>query len=309
MKNAAAWAYSSSANLGPGFDTLGLAHDAGRNKVSVEFLGPSEKPELRLVCDGLPTDPGENTASLAIESIMESRGIAGNLRITVTNEIPMGLGLGCSGASAAAAVVAMDALLDLNLTMDEKVYFAMLGETASSGTPHADNVAASIYGGLVSIQSLKPMKVKPVNVSDNFTYMTVVPKVRIESKTKMSRSLVPKSISMSEHIEQIRYTSLLLHGFMSGDSDSLRYGMNDDVVEKARLEIFPFYPEVKEMALAHGAAGVCISGAGPSVLMALDNNTDAESILNGVQKLMDKSGLKYSIFRSKAARGAYVEKD
>ncbi len=309
MKNAAAWAYSSSANLGPGFDTLGLAHDASRNRVKLELLEPSGKIELALVCDGLPTNPKENTASLAIEKVLASRGIKGRFRVTVNNEIPMGLGLGCSGASAAAAVVATDALLDLDLTMDEKVYFAMLGETASSGTPHADNVAASIYGGLVSVQSTEPMKVKPIEVKDNFSFLTVVPAIRIQSKTKLSRSLVPGEISMAKHIEQIRHTSLLLHGFMSGDRESLRFGMNDEIVEKARLAMFPFYPEIKIKALKQDAAGVCISGAGPSILMTVDHNTNVDSIINEVQNVMNKSELKYSIYRSKIARGAYVEQD
>lgn len=309
MKSATACAYSSSANLGPGFDTMGLAHDACRNSVTVALAGDSGRIELDLDCGNLPTNPFENTASLAIRNMLESRGITGKFRISIRDGIPVGLGLGCSGASAAAGVEALDILLDLGLTQDEKVHFAMTGETASSGTPHADNVAASIYGGLVAVQSLEPMKVRPLKVSSRFSFLTIVPHIRINSKTRLSRSLVPKNIPMAEHIGEIRHMGLMLAGFLNGDSDLLRSGMNDGIVEKARMQLFPFYPEIKEMALGNNAAGACVSGAGPSILMVVDNSTDVDGIMEGSRRILAKSGVDFSVYRSKPAGGAHAEED
>lgn len=309
MKSATAYAYSSSANLGPGFDTLGLAHDASRNKVTVTFVENSEGIELELDCPNLPSSPEKNTASLAIKKILEGTGRTGRFRISVEDGIPIGLGLGCSGASAAAAVVAVDSLLELGLSKDEKVRYAMLGETASSGTPHADNVAASIFGGLVAVESTNPMKVRPLPISGRLSFVTIVPKIRIKSKTRISRALVPKDVTMVDHIEEIRHMSLLISGLSEGNSSLIRSGMNDGIVEKARLKLFPFYPDIKKMALAHDAAGVCISGAGPSILMACDSNTDVESVIQGAASVLQKSKIDFSVYRSLPSGGAYVEEN
>lgn len=309
MRIATASAYSSSANLGPGFDTMGLAHDAGLNRVSVALLEHSRKIELELDCSNLPSNPSENTASLAIHNVLESRGITGRFRMDISNDIPMGLGLGSSGASAAAAVVAIDSLLELDMTRDEKVGFAMLGETASSGTPHADNVAASIYGGFVMVESTNPMKVRPLNINKKFSFLTILPNISIPGKTRISRTLVPGEISMSQHIWAIRHTSLVVSGFINGDRDALRAGMNDHIVESSRMQMFPFYPEIKKIALENEAAGVCISGAGPSILVVVDKKTDVDTILKGAGNILKASGIGYSVLNSNLAGGAHIKEN
>ncbi len=306
MRIATASAYSSSANLGPGFDTMGLAHDAGLTKISVELKEHTRKVELELNCGNLPTNPSENTASLAVKNVLESQGISGSFRICISNDIPLGLGLGSSGASAAAAVVAIDSLLDIGLSMDEKVNFAMLGETASSGTPHADNVAAAIYGGLVMVESTNPMKVRPLKINRKFSFLTILPHMSIPGKTRISRTLVPSEVSMSQHIWAIRHTSLMVSGFINGDRGALRAGMNDHIVETSRMQMFPFYPEIKKIALENEAAGVCISGAGPSILVVVDRKTDVESILSGAGAVLKSTGIAYSILNSNLAGGAYI---
>lgn len=309
MRTATASAYSSSANLGPGFDTMGLAHDAGLTRVSVEQLENSRNIELELDCGSLPSVPSENTASLAVKNVLETQGINGRFKMSISNDIPLGLGLGSSGASAAAAVVAIDSLLDLGLSMDEKVRYAMLGETASSGTPHADNVAAAIYGGFVMVESTQPMRVRPLRINRKFSFLTILPNISIPGKTRISRTLVPKEISMSQHIWAIRHTSLMVSGFITGDRASLRAGMNDHIVESSRLQMFPFYPEIKKIALDNDAAGVCISGAGPSILVVVDSKTDVDTILEGTGKVMKSSGIGYSVISSKLAGGAHIKEN
>ena len=309
MRTATASAYSSSANLGPGFDTMGLAHDAGLTRVSVEQLENSRNIELELDCGSLPSVPSENTASLAVKNVLETQGINGRFKMSISNDIPLGLGLGSSGASAAAAVVAIDSLLDLGLSMDEKVRYAMLGETASSGTPHADNVAAAIYGGFVMVESTQPMRVRPLRINRKFSFLTILPNISIPGKTRISRTLVPKEISMSQHIWAIRHTSLMVSGFITGDRASLRAGMNDHIVESSRLQMFPFYPEIKKIALDNDAAGVCISGAGPSILVVVDSKTDVDTILEGTGKVMKSSGIGSSVISSKLAGGAHIKEN
>lgn len=306
MNEVTAVAYSSSANLGPGYDTLGLAHNAFYNTVTISGTGDDFHDRVRLKVSGLPASPYENTAGLAVTELLKDFDIKEKFVISIDNGIPTGLGLGSSGASAAAAVEAIDALLELKLDLNSKVKYAMLGEAASSGAPHADNVAASLFGGLVIVESVEPVRVKRIKVTDGMKFLTVVPQIKIEFKTRTSRGLVPETLSMAQHVQSIRYTSSLISGFMTGDRELLSTGMNDDIVEKAREPMFPFYPEVKKMMLENGAVGVCVSGAGPSILAVLDENTDTRAIETESERMISNYGHRSTVSYSEVAGGAYV---
>lgn len=307
MDEVTAISYSSSANLGPGYDTIGLSHNAFYNTVTVSRTKESFPELVKLHVSGLPSSPYENTAGLAVTELLKAFKITEKFIISINSGIPTGLGLGSSGASAAAAVEAVNEILGLKLSMNEKVKFAMLGEAASSGTPHADNVAANIFGGLVIVESLDPVIVKRLPVKEDMKFLTVVPEMVIESKTKTSRGLVPNTIGLSEHVQSIRYTSSLISGFMTGDRELIGMGMNDEIVEKARQPLFPFYPDVKKMMLENNAVGVCVSGAGPSVLAVIDGDTDVEEIERASRKIIAGYGHDCFISRSTVAGGSYVK--
>lgn len=306
MNKVSAIAYSSSANLGPGYDTLGIAHNAFYNTVTVSETNENFSDAVKLEVKGLPSSPYENTAGLAVTELLKSLHISDKFVLTIDSGVPTGLGLGSSGASAAAAVHAIDALLDLNLKMDEKVKYAMLGEAASSGTPHADNVAASLYGGLVLVESVDPVKVRKITVKGDLEFLTVVPDMVIQSKTKTSRELVPNNVTLHDHIQGVRYASALVSGLITGDRDMIREGMNDDIVEKARMPLYPFFKAVKKLMLESNAVGVCLSGAGPSVLAVVDQETDSRAIIDGSRKIISGYGHDCSVAVSSVAGGANV---
>lgn len=308
MRSVSAVAYSSSANLGPGYDTLGIAHNAYYNRVSVREAADSGfSNRVKLEVSGLPASPYENTAGLAATELLKDLDIAEKFIISIDNGIPTGLGLGSSGASAAAAVEALDNILELNLTMEQKVKYAMLGEAASSGTPHADNVAASLYGGMVLVESLDPVKVRRISIKEDLKFLTIVPEMEIKSKTKTSRELVPNTVSLHDHIQGVRYASALICGLITGDREMVRDGMNDDIVEKAREQLYPFLPEVKKLMLKYDAVGSCLSGAGPSVLAVIDQQTDTDKIIKSTEEVVSHYGYKCKVAMSTVAGGASVE--
>lgn len=306
MNEVSAIAYSSSANLGPGYDSLGLAHNAFYNTITISRTDEAFSDPVKLHVSGLPASPYENTAGLAVTELLKDFHIAEKFIISIHSGIPTGLGLGSSGASAAAAIEAINELLELKLDVNEKVKYAMLGEAAASGAPHADNVAASIAGGLVIVESVEPVRVKRIKVKEGLRFLTVVPEIKIESKTKTSRGLVPGTVDLKEHIQSIRYTASLISGLMTGDNELIRAGMNDDIVEKAREPLFPFYPEIKRMMLDRNAVGVCISGAGPSVLAVVDENTRTDEIEKEAKKIISGYGHMSSVSMSTVAGGSYV---
>lgn len=305
MRSISATAYSSSANLGPGYDTLGIAHNAFFNSVSVRISDNTDfSTQVKLEVSGLPASPYENTAGLAATELLKEMEIRDKFIISIENGVPTGLGLGSSGASAAAAVEALNKMLELDLTLEQKVRYAMLGEAASSGTPHADNVAASLYGGMILVESIDPVKVRQIKIKNDLRFLTVVPEMSIKSKTKTSRELVPGTVSLEDHVQGVRYTSALISGLITGHRELIREGMNDNIVEKAREQLYPFLPDVKHIMHKYDAVGSCLSGAGPSILAVIDDHTDTEKIISNSRELISKYGFSCKIATSTIAGGA-----
>ncbi len=304
-----ALSYSSTANLGPGYDLLALAHDAFHDSVTAR-INPSQAgiPLTVNGMDGL-TDPETNTAGLSVLNLLRENEIHEPVSLNIKKGIPAGFGLGSSGASAAAAVSAVSELFNLKLSLDEKVKYAMLGEIASSGTPHADNVAASIHGGFVIIESVSPIRVRRLKIHKSFSFLTVIPSIHIKDKTKLCRTLVPDRIQMASYIQNARYITELIAGLTGGERELVRNGMNDIIVEAARKPLYPYYEKMKTMMLESGAAGVCISGAGPSIMAVVDGLTDLQGIRTGVQEIFTPMRIDYSIVESKISGGTEIERN
>lgn len=307
MKAVSSIAYSSSANLGPGYDVLAVAHTSFHDRVSVAVDNAREGDQIRIVSDSTPVSVRENTAGLALSELFSAMDVREQVTVRIEKGVPFGLGMGSSGASSAAAVNSANELLALGLTRDEMVNFAMKGEIAASGSPHADNVSASIYGDMIIVSSIDPLRVRRVKVSPSFSFLTVIPDTMIPNKTRTAREMVPASVPMSSVVSNSRYISSLIAGLITGDRDLVREGMNDCIVEEARSPLFPFYREIKMAALELGAAGVAVSGAGPSTLVVCDESTDPAGIEKRVGRIMEKHGHKWSAIRSGVAGGVIHE--
>ena len=142
-----AFAPASVANVAVGFDVLGFALDGVGDRVTVRFDDDQPEPVIVDRVDGIvsdvPTDPRRNTASVALRAMVEDLRIGRHLAVAVHKGIPLGSGMGGSAASAVAAVVAADRLLGLGLDRQKLLGYALVGESAASGAPHADNAAPS----------------------------------------------------------------------------------------------------------------------------------------------------------------------
>src|SRR3989338_9989691 len=142
-------AYSSTANLGPGFDVFGLALDAFFDEVTLT----KKKQGIKIITSDLvPTDPKKNTAGLVVLHMIKKFKIKDGVEIKIKKGVPAGFGMGSSAASAAATVIAFDKMYKLKLDENTLVEFAGSGEKASAGSVHYDNVAASVLGGFVIVR-------------------------------------------------------------------------------------------------------------------------------------------------------------
>ncbi|QKR00491.1 homoserine kinase [Metallosphaera tengchongensis] len=274
-----ATAYSSSANLGAGFDVLSLAHQAYKDVVEAEIVGEGKSEVVIQSNSDLPLDPLKNSAGAPVLNLLNEMGLKYRVKLRIHKGVPYGLGLGSSGASAVAAVAALNSLLNLKLSLEEVVRYATAGEKAVSGSPHPDNVAASAFGGVVAVVSTSPVRIVTIPVRLNFKITLIVPRIHTgEGKTKRARELVPKQVDIGKMVENMRYLSSFVLGITKGDRELTRMGLNDEIVEKSREPLFPYYPKIREIALRKDAVGVCVSGAGPTILVLSDEETDLEGI-------------------------------
>lgn len=307
MKAVSSIAYSSSANLGPGYDVLAVAHDSFHDRVTVSLDDRLEGPQVRIVSDDTPLGAENNTAGLSLLNLLSDRDISDKVTVRIEKGIPFGLGLGSSGASSAAAVCSANTLFGLSMSNEEMAHYAMQGEAAAAGTPHADNVSASVFGELVLVNSTNPLRVRKLSISDAFSFLILMPHVVIPDKTRTGRKMVPERVEMTKVVENTRYVSSLVAGLANGDSELVREGMNDCIVEPSRSSLFPFYRKIKERALEYDAAGVSVSGAGPSILVVCDEFTRHQEIEKVASGIFLDYGCNFTSVRSGICGGVISE--
>ena len=207
---------SSTANLGPGFDVFGLAIDAFYDVVT---LTKTKNGITIITDDNIPTSPENNTAGLVVKNMKEKFKIKDGVEIKIKKGVPAGFGMGSSAASAAAAAVAFDKLFGLKLDGNSLVEFAGSGEKASAGSVHYDNVAASVLGGFVIVRT-NPLDVIRIEPPANLRMCIAVPRLDVpKKKTKVSRSVIPKKINLTDSVLNISNAAGIVAGFMRKDPE------------------------------------------------------------------------------------------
>ena len=296
---------SSTANLGPGFDVFGLAVDAFFDEVTLT----KKKSGISIVTeDNIPTNPDNNTAGLVVKNMIKKFKIKDGIEIKIKKGVPAGFGMGSSAASAAATVIAFDKMYELKLDENTLVEFAGSGEKASAGSVHYDNVAASVLGGFVIVRT-NPLNVIKIKPPMNLRMCVAVPKLKVpEKKTKVSRGVLPKKISLIDSIANLSNAAAIVAGFMKKDPELIGGSIKDVIVEPARQHMIPGFAKVKENALKAGAFGVTISGAGPSVIAFSNSSADLKKISLAMSKGFASANTKCQTVICKPSKGALVIK-
>src|SRR2546422_5360688 len=217
-------AHCSTANLGAGFDVFGLALAKYADRVQVRT---TSTPIVRIrtvgpYSRGLPASPNKNSAGPPARALLDRSQLNKGVEITVEKNIPPGLGLGSSGATAAACAKAMNHLLNLDLSDNELVKIASLGEAASSGSAHADNVSASLLGGF-AIAYGDPLRTISIRPPSRLSVVVVSPKIRLpKNKTSLARKLVPKRIGVREAVLNIGRDAAIAPRSAKGKREAMR---------------------------------------------------------------------------------------
>jgi len=297
---------SSTANLGPGFDVFGLAVNAFYDEIT---LTKKNTKGVNIVTnDDIPTNPDKNTAGLVVKNMIDKFRTKDGIEIKIKKKVPAGYGMGSSAASAAAAAVAFDKLYNLKLDGNTLVEFAGVGEKASAGSIHYDNVAASVLGGFVIVKT-NPLDIIRIDPPGDLRMCIAVPKLDVpKKKTKVSRSVIPKKVSLKDSITNLSNATAIVAGFMNKDSELIGRSIKDVIIEPARQHMIPGFAKVKENALKAGALGVTISGAGPSVISFSKGSSKLTKISLAMVNGFKSSKIECQTIVCKPSLGASIKK-
>ena len=297
------------ANIGPGFDVLGLALSSPGDLLDVEL---SDAPGVEIVevtgdAGRLSRDPMRNVVGRAAADVLRRAGSEKGLRLWLHKQMPLASGLGSSGASSAAGAVAANEILGRPLSLRDVMLSAMEGEYAASGALHADNVAPSVMGGIVLVRSYDPFEIVELPVPDGLRVAVVHPHCQVS--TAAARRLVnERTYGLGVIVPNIGSVAALVAALYRGDLPLLGRSIDDRIIEPLRATLIPGFAEVKNAAIGAGALGCSIAGSGPSVFAFADGDSSAQHIGATMQAAFKSAaGLDSDLFWGKVStEGARV---
>ncbi len=271
----------STSNLGPGFDTLGLALNR------YLYLTAEQSNGLSITVEGngkdhIATD-STNLVCAAIETTAQKIGrTLPVIHLHIKNEIPSYGGLGGSGAAIAGGVFLANELLHLKLSKDDMLNIAVEIEG------HPDNVSAALFGGLTinCFDAERKVHCRSVKIEKPLSVITCSPQFQVQ--TKQARKILPQQVPLKDAVTNIENAASLVAAMMSGDFDALRYVTAEKLHEQYRATLIPGFNDVKNAALNAGALSFNISGAGPTVFAFAVKNE--KEIAEAMQKAFEKNG-------------------
>ncbi|HLQ12344.1 MAG TPA: homoserine kinase [Steroidobacteraceae bacterium] len=263
--SACAFAPASVGNVAIGFDILGFSIGAIGDKATVRRTSEAgvRISAIRGVVADLPMDAARNTAGRALQAMRDALALPFGFELELDKGIPLASGLGGSAASAVAAVVAANAVLPEPRQRLELLKYAMLGEQVASGSLHVDNIAPSLFGGLVLTVGIDQPRVKQIPVPPAVSAVIVHPHMFLS--TRQARAILKGSVLMEDFVWQTANLAGFISGCYTNDIDMLRESFEDVVIERQRAALIPGFAAVRGAALSAGALGCSISGAGPTL--------------------------------------------
>jgi homoserine kinase len=280
----AAFAPATVSNVGCGFDVLGFALDAPGDVVIAAPRGESGVAIARIEGDAgrLPRDARRNTAGAAAQALLTRLGTLQGVSLTVRKGMPLASGIGSSGASAVAAVVAVNELLGRPAPLDVLLECAMEGEIAGCGSAHPDNVAPSLYGGFLLARSAKPPDLVRLPVPHGLSCALLHPHIEVE--TGAARALLGDTVRLDDAVRQWANVGALVAGLFQNDLSLVSRALEDFVAEPKRAPLVPGIEAVKAAARTAGALGCSLSGAGPSMFALCSSSEQAVAVGDAIRE-------------------------
>ena len=267
---------ATSANLGPGFDSFGLALPIYNEITIEETVMPGTGIEISVFSDNqeeidimsIPTDK-ENLVYKAVELLYNSIGqTPSELKITIKSNIPITRGLGSSSSVIVGGLIAANELL--GRPADEAALLSIAAEIEG----HPDNITPAIVGGVViaSLEDDGSVLYRKLDWPEEWKIMVCVPDY--ELSTEIARSVIPAEIPLKDAIFNAKRCAMFVQAVLTKDEELMKFALTDRIHQPYRMKLVPGLSEIIEN-LKHetDVLGCVLSGAGPSVLVITKGNS------------------------------------
>ena len=285
---------ASVSNVCCGFDVLGFSIAGLGDELIITESDSNKVNIIKVNGYEVPLSTEKNTASVAARSLLDFLNINRGFDIEINKNIKPGSGIGSSAASAVGAVYGINELLGSPLKRQELLKFAMQGEFVSSKTAPADNVASSLYGGLILVNNRENYNVINLPVPKNL--YAVIHHPLLEIKTSDSRDVLPKKVDLKIASEQLASIGGFIHSLHTGDFDLMRLILKDYLVENYRTDYVPFFKELKNISESNKAICCSISGSGPSVFSLVKNYNEAIKLKSKYDEIYVKNSAEFNSY-------------
>ncbi|MBO8163842.1 MAG: homoserine kinase [Brevibacillus sp.] len=281
---------ASTANLGPGFDAIGMAFQL-YTTITMRLADTTEVRPLSAELAQLPTGK-ENLLYRAAASLFREAGYPEpELYIEVDSEIPLTRGLGSSAAALIGALAGANRLAGAPFSREQ------LYAIAARWEGHPDNVGASLFGGVVvatmpeTEERLAPIPYVRLPVPAQLETLVVIPE--FELPTEKARSALPERYDRRDMIYNVGRSSLLVAALAQGRLDLLSQAMRDRLHQPYRCPLVPGLSEMLQQAAENGALGAALSGAGPTILFFYTGEEQQQRLLSFVERVMSAHTVGY----------------
>ena len=265
MRFARAVVPASTANLGPGFDSLGMALPLFEG-ISMRAADQTRIQLYGGNLNGVAQDKS-NLIYQTAQAVFDKAGVSlPELEIAIESDIPLASGLGSSAAAIIGALLAANELIGAPLSLDE------LFQMAAAMERHPDNVGTALFGGFVAAawdgERAAAVRLTPPTALE---VLAAIPALeQAADKTKKARGALPRQVPMTDAVFNVSHSSLLTAALASGELAVLRHALRDRLHQPYRLGMVPGMAEVLQGAQDYGALGAVLSGAGPTLLLFVD---------------------------------------
>ncbi|ONI43908.1 homoserine kinase [Candidatus Epulonipiscium fishelsonii] len=281
---------ATSANVGPGFDTLGLAFEWF---LECYFTKLPENGTLEMEIEGfgkkyIPVTK-ENIIYKAYARVFKYKNIETyGLKININNSVPIARGMGSSSSAIVMGILVANSLLNNILTQDELLQLAYELEG------HTDNITAALLGGFITSGVVNgQVKAVKFNIPGNLICTLIVPDY--ELSTVKARKVLPSEISFKDAVQNNINTSMIVSSLSKGDLKLFSQFLTDYLSQPYRAPLVKGITKIQEIARDCGFLGACISGAGPTIILFTEKNKSTD--LEPIKKILKDEKINFTIYK------------
>ena len=278
---------ATSANMGPGFDSLGIAF-----KLFNEYIFAEIESGVKFIGFESEFANKNNIIFKAMEKVFKDYNYDySGLRIEIINcNIPVSRGLGSSSSCIIAGIIGAFLIMGKDSNKSEVLKYAVEIEG------HPDNVCPAIYGGMVTVvmEDNAPIFNK-IDIKEGVRFVALIPEFKFS--TEKARSILPKEISLKDGVYNVGRTALLVSAFANGNYNLLKYAMKDKFHQAYRSRLIEGYDMLIKESMELGTLGCFLSGAGPTIMTVV--GSEDKVFKSNIKKFIEENNLKYTVVELK----------